>query len=108
MVAHSRAHPRDACVLGLRDGGHGGKAHDEMAHGVVAIDERGARALLYQANIRARLDTSCLEAPQIERKANHAVGIAAAQIGLDHQAGDNLGVFRGKPGSLEGALDESG
>jgi len=35
------------------------------------------------------------------------VGIAAAQIGLDHQIGDNLGVIGAKAGGLEGALDES-
>ena len=52
MVAHSRADPADACLLGLRDRGHGGKAHDEMAHAVVAIDERGGRPLLYDADIR--------------------------------------------------------
>src|SRR5262249_61732697 len=103
-----RAHARVAGGLALPDGVHGCKANGEVPHAVVAIDERGARALLYQANIRTRLDTSRLEAPQIKRQANDPVGIAAAQIGLDHQAGDNLGVFRGKPGSLEGALDESG
>src|SRR5215813_1058885 len=43
---------------------------------------------------------------KIERQTDHAVGIAAAQISLDHQIGDNVRVFRPKAGSLEGALDE--
>jgi hypothetical protein len=34
------------------------------------------------------------------------VGIAAAQIGLDHEAGDDVGITGRKPDSFEGALDE--
>jgi hypothetical protein len=34
------------------------------------------------------------------------VGIAAAQVGLDHQPGDDVGIFGGKPGGLEGTRDE--
>jgi hypothetical protein len=106
VVAHPRAHPGDACAFRLLDRRHGGKAHDEVADAVVAVDEGGGRPLPHDTDIGTRLDPARLEAPQIERQADHAVGIAAAQIGLDHQIGDNVRVFGPKAGSLEGALDE--
>jgi hypothetical protein len=49
-----------------------------------------------------------LQPPHIERQADHAVGIAAAQIGLDHQAGNLLGIAGGKPASFERAAHEGG
>ena len=107
MVAHSRAHPGNACGFGLLDRRHRGKTHDQMAHAVVAVDERGGRTLLYDVYMRTRVDPARLEAPQIKRQADHAVRVAAAQIGLDHQSGGNLRIRGGKTGSLEGALDES-
>ena len=107
VVAHPRAHPGDACAFRLLDRRHGGKAHDQVADAVVAVDEGGGRPLLHDSDIGTRVDSARLEASQIERQANHAVGIAAAQIGLDHQIGDNLRVVGAKAGGLQRALDES-
>ena len=107
MVAHSRAHPGEACGFGLLDRRHGCKTHDQMAHAVIAVDKRGGRTLLHDPDVRTRVDPARLEAPQIERQPDHAVRVAAAQIGLDHQPRDNLRIIGGKSGSLEGAHDES-
>ena len=93
-------------MLRLFDRGHGGKAHDEVTDAVAAVDEGGSRALLHDADNRTRRDPARLQAPQVKRQADHAVGIAAAQIGLDHQPGDDVRIFGGKPGGLEGTRDE--
>src|ERR1700745_513445 len=77
-----------------------------MAHAVLAVDERGGRTLLYDADMRTRVDPARLEASQIKRQADHAMRVAAAQIGLDHQSRDNLRLRGGQTGSLESALDE--
>ena len=106
MVAHARADPGDAVVLRLLDRGHGGETHHQMADAVVAIDQRGRRPLPHDADIRTRIDPARLQAPRIDRQADHAVGIRAAQIGLDHQAGEDIGVVGRQAGGLEGALDE--
>jgi len=78
-----------------------------VADAVVAVDESGGRPLPRDTDIRTCLDPARLEAPQIERQTDDAVGIAVALIGIDHQIGDNVRVFGPKAGSLEGALDES-
>ncbi len=39
-------------------------------------------------------------------QADDAMGVGAAQIGLDHEAGDDVGIGGGKPGRLQRALGE--
>ena len=107
VVAHACAHPGDACAFRLLDRRHRGKAHDQVADAIVAVDKGGGRPLLHDPDIRTRVDPARLETSQIKRQANHTVGIAATQIGLDHQIGDHLRVLGAKAGGLEGALDES-
>ena len=107
MVAHSRAHPGNACSFCLLDRRHRGKPHDQVAHAVVAVDKRGGRTLFYDPDMRTRVDSARLQAPKIKRQADHTMRVAAAQIGLDHQSRDNLRVRGGQTRSLEGALDES-
>ena len=108
MIAHARPDPGRARLLRLRNRCLGGKAHDQMAHAVVAVDQRGRGLLSDEANVRALVDPVRLEAAHIKRQANDAVGVAAAQIGLDHESGNLRGIPGGKPGRLECAPDESG
>jgi hypothetical protein len=53
MIAHPCAHPRESVSARLFDCRHGRNAHDQVTHPVVAIDERGRRPLVHEADVRA-------------------------------------------------------
>jgi hypothetical protein len=78
IIAHARPDPSDARVFGLGDCGLGGKTHDQMTHGVVAVHEGGRSALLHDPNVRTQIDAAGLDAPHVERQAEHPVGIGTA------------------------------
>ena len=85
MVAHARADPADAGCLGLLDGELGGASHHQMAHAVVAVDQRRRRPVADDADVRLGIDAAGADAADIERQPDDAMGIAAAQVGLDHE-----------------------
>ena len=106
VIAHSRSDPRDARHARLVDGELGGARHDQMAHAVVAVDERHAGPLLQHANVGAELDPAGANAPRIVRQADDAVAVRTLQIGFRHQRcdSDRVGVGHAKP--AEGRGDE--
>ena len=108
MIAHARADPADAGGLGLLDRQMRGAAHDQVAHGIVAVDERGRGPVADHADVGLGVDAAGANAADIERQPDHAVGVAAAQIRLDHQSGDGFRVLRRQAGRREGADDERG
>jgi hypothetical protein len=57
-----------------------------VAHAVVAIDERGRRRALDDADIRARIDVSALERSHIARKTKDAVGVRSGKVRFEHRA----------------------
>ena len=103
VIAHARANPADAGRLGLVDGELRGAAHHQMAHGVVAVDQRRRGPVADDADVRLGIDAAGADPPHIERQPDDAMGIAAAQIGFDHQAGDGFRVARRQSGRDEGA-----
>ena len=108
MIAHARAHPCDARRFRLLDCCPRGKAHHKMPNAVVAVDERGRRLLLHHADIGTRVDTASLEAAHVDGQPDHAMGIAAAQIGFHHQGGHILGIRSGQADGFERAPHECG
>ena len=79
-----------------------------MAHAIVAVDQRSRRLLLRETDARALVDAAGLEAPHVDRQPDHAVGVAAAQIGFHHQPGDLLRISGGKPRGFERPPHERG
>jgi hypothetical protein len=85
MIAHACADPADPRPLRLFDGEFRGPAHHQMAHAVVAVEERGRRPLFEHLDVGVPVDAAGLDSAHIERHAEHAVGVGAAQIGLGDQ-----------------------
>ena len=106
MIAHARADPGDALRLGLLDRRLRRKLHHQMADAVVAIDQRGGRPILHDADVGARIVAAGLQPPDVDGQADDAMGVGAAQIGLDHQRRDGFGVGGRQAGRLERALGE--
>ena len=107
VIAHARAHPGNACLRCLLDGCHRSKAHDQMPDAIIAIDQGACRPLPDDADIRTRIDPARLEPAQIDRQPDHAVGVAAAQTGVDHEPSDDFCVVLRQSGCDERARGES-
>ena len=101
VIAHARADPADAGRLGFLDGEMCGAAHHQMAHGIVAIEQRRRGPVAHHADIRLGVDAAAADAAHIERQPDHAMGIAAAKVGLDHEAGDGFCVLVGRPAAAK-------
>jgi hypothetical protein len=108
MIAHACAHPADSGDLGLFDRQFGGATHHQMAHAIVAVDQRRRSALADHANIRLGVDAAGAEATNVKRQPDHAMGVAAAQIRFDHEICEYLRVGLWQAGCGEGAGHEAG
>ena len=105
VVAHARARPRRRLLpWPSRSRSCVAKRMTRWPMPLSPSTSAVARLLLHDADIRTRLDAAGLQPAQIERQADHAVGIAAAQIGLDHEAGDDPHRFRGRPAASKARL----
>jgi hypothetical protein len=69
--------------------------HHEVAHAIVAIDQRGRRAAFVDDDVRTRIDPASFQSPDILRQAKNAVRVAADEIGLDHALRDKRRVIPG-------------
>ena len=63
---------------------------------------------LDHADIRLGVDAAGADAAHVKRQPDHAMGVAAAQIGLDHKSGERFRILRRQAGRDEGAGDEGG
>jgi hypothetical protein len=81
--------------------------HNQMAHGIVSIDERRGWHVADGADGRARVDAARPQSLHVKGKTHHAMRIAAAQIGLGHERGDELGVILRQPRSVQHTLNET-
>ena len=106
MIAHARPDPTDTGFLSFFDCQYGGAVHYQMAHAVVAVDQRHRCAFADDANIRRGIDAAGAQPAYVKRQPNHAMSIAAAQIRLDHVARDRLGLGFRQPGGDESACHE--
>ena len=84
-----------------------GAAHHQMAHAVVAIDERSRGLLAHHANVWFGIETASLDAARILRQPADAVAVGALQIGLGHQRRDDGGIAIGQAELDHRRVDES-
>ncbi len=88
MIAVMRADPADAVFR--RDLGRQFRRalHHEMAHGVVAIEQRHRACAAFHADIGIGIETASLQTREIARQAEDTVAVAAEEIGGNHQFTD--------------------
>ena len=55
-----------------------------MAHGIIAVDQSDGSAFVDDTNIRFGIDAAGAQPANVKRQPDHAMGVAAAQIGFDH------------------------
>jgi hypothetical protein len=108
MIAHARADPADAGRLALFDCKLRRAPHHQMAHAIVAVDQSGGRPVAHHADIRLGIDAAGADAPHVKRQSDHTVGIAATQVGLDHQARQDCRISAWQAGGDESADNEGG
>jgi hypothetical protein len=101
MVRTPHADPADARFARKRDRGVRGAAHHEMAHAVVAVDQRRRGRGFRDGDPRLCVEAAGADAADILRQAKDAVGIGAGEVGLGHQLGDLAGIGRRKPDGAE-------
>jgi hypothetical protein len=108
MIAVSRAHPGDARDASLFDGDIRRAAHDQVTHGVVAVNQRGCGVLANDADIRPRIDSAALNPLHVLRQAKYAVTVRTARIGFCNELGHAMRVGLGEADGLEHASNECG
>jgi hypothetical protein len=108
VIAHTRADPADSRRLGLFDCQFGGAAHHQMAHAVVAVDQRSRSALADDADVWLGIDAAGTQTANVKRQPDHAMGVAAAQIRFNHKVTENLRVGFRQAGSDKGAGHKAG
>jgi hypothetical protein len=106
MVRAPHADPRDAGLFRHRDRFARGARHHEMAHAVVAVDERGRRRALRQRDVGVFVEAARLQPADILRQPENAVAVGAGEIGLGHQFGACGGVGFGQTGRNKRILDQ--
>jgi hypothetical protein len=62
MIAHARADPTDPRLLRLLDREFRGATHHQMAHAVVAVEERGRGPLFDNPDVGPLVDAAGLDA----------------------------------------------
>ena len=106
VVRHAQADPGDAAVARQRDGGLGRARHHQMAHAVVAVDQRGRRRGAIHLDVGARIEPADLQPMHVLRQPEHAVRVGAGEIGLQHQLGHLGGVGFRQAGLDHGVGDQ--
>ena len=88
---------RDAVLLGLGDG-HAGClfGHDETKT-PMAVNHCGGGRFADNLEWRARDDVATVDALAVFGDVDNAVGVMAAQVGLDLVGGHDLGLISGRP-----------
>ena len=103
MIAHACPDPTDASRLGLLDRQGGGAPHHQMTQAIVAVDQRHRRAIADKPDIWFGVDAAGAQPAHVKRQPDHAMGVAAPQIGFDHQTCDAVRVGIRQPSGDESA-----
>ena len=106
MIGAPCADPADSARARQFDRELRGIAHDNMAHAIVAIDERSGGPALDHADRRLRVHHAAPELAHIARQPKHAVGIRSGEVGLQHGAGGGRRIGRGKAAGTESVGQE--
>jgi len=94
-------HPR------FGDGGVRRHHHGRVPQTAVAVDVDGHIRLLQDAELRARVDAAAADRAAVSRQAPRAVGANAAQVRVNQQAGELLGVVGEHAGPFQALGAES-
>ena len=97
VVAHPHPHPGDARPLGLLDRHLGRPAHHQVAHAVVAVDDRRGGIVLEHADRRPHVHPTGPDPSDVLRQPEDAVSVGPAQVGRDHQSGDQRCIVSRQP-----------
>ena len=108
VVRAPRPDPGDAGRARQLDRGLGGARHHQVAHAVVAVDQRGRRRRFGHPDVGRAIDAAGAQAAHVLRQSEHAVRVGAGEVGLGHQLGDLAGVGRGQADGGERVLDQAG
>ena len=108
MARHAAADPGHAAFARELDRGFRRARDDEMAHAVVAVDQRGRRRAARDLDVGARIGRSQFQPLHILRQAEHAMRVGADEIGFQHQLGDLGGIGRRHAGFHHGVDDQAG
>jgi hypothetical protein len=106
VIRMHRADPGGAGGFCFLNGQRGGALHHQVAHAVVAVDQRHRRALGGDADVRREIDTTRLEAPDVGDEADHTVTVRALAISLGHQLAHGARVGFGQAGFFKRGGDE--
>ena len=82
MVRAAHADPADPGVTGEIDRRFGGARHHQMAHAVVAIDQRGRGRGLFDADVGLRIDAAAAHAVDVLPQPEHTVGVGTGTDAL--------------------------
>jgi hypothetical protein len=102
VIAVAHADPGDTIDLGLGDGGFGRLVQHQMPHAIVAIDQRGGGVVTGKPDVGSLVDAARPDAPDILRQSENTVSVGAADVGLDHQPGNDRRVRGRNAGGDEG------
>jgi hypothetical protein len=106
MVRAPHADPRHAGLARQRNRGLGSARHHQVAHAVVAVDQRGRGRALRDRDVRMRIEAARLEPPNVLRQAEHAVRVRAGQVRRAHQSGADRRILARQAGSAERIRDQ--
>jgi hypothetical protein len=106
VVRTAHADPADARLARERNRGVRGAAHHEMAHAIIAIDQRRRSRSLGDGDARRGVEAAGTDAADILREAEDAVGIGPGEVRLGHQLGDLGGIGERESDSSQGVGDE--
>ena len=99
---------RDIRGLGLLDRQRHRLCVDVEAKAPVAVDHGRGRRFLHDGPFRAGHDVAGLDAVDVGRDGDHAVGIVAGEVGVDAADGDRAGFFIRCAGGLQATLRRYG
>src|ERR1700687_1598400 len=101
MIAAPRPYPTDPALAGFLDSQFRVSFHNQMPHGVVAVDERRTSSVAQYPNVGPRIDSPALDLLHVLRQPEHAVRVPATRVCFGHQSSHLSGILRGNPGGRQ-------
>ena len=106
MVRSARADPGAARFQRLVDGKPRRVLHHQVAHGVVAVHHGGGGGFRHGGDVGGDVDAAGLDAFDVLREAENAVGVEPREVGIDHQPRAVRGVGFGQAKARQRAGNE--
>src|SRR5260221_6695963 len=103
MIAAARPHPTNTALARLFNRQFRGAFHDQMAQGVVAVDEGRTGLAAHDVYVWLGIDGAALDLLHVLRQTEHTVRVPSARVGFGHESGHLTRVFRGNPSGYQRA-----